>query len=171
MYSAMKTNISVRTLYDGMAKFRAEIEEFKKKELLVGIPAAEGNRDDTSVSNAAIGYIQETGSPANNIPARPFLRPGVKKVEKRLIAELRKGAINVLNGRLEALNTAYMRSGTIAQNSVKATIRAGEGFAPLAPTTLAARKRAGAKGTKPLIRTGQLLNSVTYVVRPKDKGK
>lgn len=167
----MKTNISVRTLYDGMNKLKAEIEEFKKKELLVGIPAAEGSRNDTSVSNAAILYIQETGSPANNIPARPSLRPGVKKVEKRIISELRKGAINVLNGSLEALNIAYMRAGSIAQNSVKATIRAGEGFAPLAPSTIAARKRAGARGTKPLIRTGQLINSVTYVVRPKDKGK
>jgi hypothetical protein len=98
------------------------------------------------------------------------LRPSVKKVEKRLIAELRKGAINTLEGGIGALNIAYARAGIIAQNSVKAAIRSGEGFAPLAPATLAARKRAGAKGTKPLIRTGQLLNSITYVVRPKKKG-
>jgi hypothetical protein len=167
----MKMKVDVMTIYNGMSKLRAEIEEFKKKELLVGIPEAGGKRDDTRESNAAIGYIQETGSPVNNIPARPFLRPGVKKVEKRIVAELRKGAINTLSHGISALDNAYARAGIIAQNSVKAIIRAGEGFAPLAPSTLAARKRAGAKGTKPLIRTGQLINSITYVVRSKQKGK
>ena len=64
-----------------------------------------------------------------------------------------------------AVLTAKNKAGLIAQNSVKATITAGEGFAPLAESTLAARKRRGVSRTKPLIDTGSLLNSITYVIR------
>jgi len=39
----------------------------------------------------------------------------------------------------------------------------GEAFQPLAPTTLAIRKLRGGKGTKPLIRHGDLRNSITVV--------
>ncbi|MDD1617199.1 MAG: hypothetical protein LUQ28_12105, partial [Methylococcaceae bacterium] len=57
------------------------------------------------------------------------------------------------------------KAGIVAQNSVKATITKGEGFEPLAESTIKARQRKGFKGTKPLIRTGQLRNSITYIVK------
>lgn len=39
----------------------------------------------------------------------------------------------------------------------------GQGLEPLAPTTLAIRRLAGSKGSKPLIRRGDLRNSITVV--------
>jgi hypothetical protein len=50
---------------------------------------------------------------------------------------------------------------------VRAFITAGQGFAPLAAATLAARRRKGRTGTKPLIDTGQLRRAITYVLRRK----
>jgi len=47
---------------------------------------------------------------------------------------------------------------------VKAKISSGP-FKKLADATLAARRRRGRTGTKPLQDTDQLLNSVTYVMR------
>jgi len=74
-----------------------------------------------------------------------------------------EGASKVLaNGTITA---ALTKAGIVAQNSVKAAITKGEGFAPLADATVKARQRKGFKGTKPLIRTGQLRNSITYIVK------
>ena len=64
-----------------------------------------------------------------------------------------------------AVDKGLNAAGLIAQASVKNRIRNGVGFAPLSEKTLAQRKAQGKSGTKPLIRTGQLLNSITYVVK------
>jgi hypothetical protein len=39
----------------------------------------EGGRRDSDLSNAQIAYLNEHGSPARNVPARPFVGPGVKE--------------------------------------------------------------------------------------------
>lgn len=78
------------------------------------------------------------------------------------------GAAEMLDGGAAAIEKANNKAGLVAQAAVKNTLRAGEGFPPLADATLAARKRAGFTGTKPLIWTGQLLNSVTYVIRKRN---
>ena len=63
------------------------------KQVLVGIPEANGSRQDPEesapVTNAALGYIHEFGSPRANIPARPFLIPGVRKSTARVMPHLR----------------------------------------------------------------------------------
>jgi hypothetical protein len=66
-----------------------------------------------------------------------------------------------------AVDQALNAGGLVAQSSVKKQIVSQEGFSPLKQGTLAARKRNGFNGTKALIRTGQLLNSISYVVREK----
>lgn len=152
----------ITTTIDKAAKILRNIHRMGKARVLVGIPQGNSGRDD-AVSNSALGYIHEFGSPAQNIPARPFLIPGVKAVQDDCIAMLEEAAKEVLDdGKMTA---ALTKAGIIASNSVKATITKGEGFAPLAESTLAARKRKGYKGTKPLIRTGQLRNSITYIVK------
>ncbi len=135
--------------------------------MLVGIPESAPERDDEPISNAVIGYIQETGSPVNNIPPRPFLVPGVKDAQVPIAAQLGKGAQLALSGQASAAETALHSAGLTAQNAVRAKLQAGEDFQPLAESTLAARRRRGRSGTKPLIDTGQLRNSITYVVRDK----
>lgn len=155
--------MSFKVITDKVASVLKNIKQIENARVLVGIPQEENSRSDDPMGNAGIGYVQEFGSPAQNIPARPFLIPGIQAIQDKTAEILKDGASKVLdNGTMIASLT---KAGIVAQNSVKAAITKGEGFAPLAESTLAARKRSGAKGTKPLIRTGQLRNSIVFIVK------
>lgn len=148
------------------------LRELTSMDVLVGIPAEKSTRsseEGSSLGNAALGYIHETGAPEAGIPSRPFLMPGVRRAQKP-IAQLLKSAVRSMSDgdRAEA-ERAMHAAGITAVNSVRRQIQQGEGFAPLAASTLAARRRRGRTGTRPLIDTGQLRNSITYVLR-EDKG-
>lgn len=163
----MKDGISITA--DNLEAVVKAIHQLTGDEILVGIPqanAARRNDDNTSITNAEIGYIQETGSPAMNLPARPFLVPGIEAVQKLIAAKLEKAARAALDGSSDDVEKAFIAAGLVGQNGVRAQINDGD-FAPLAEATLAARQRRGRTGTKPLIDTGQLRNSVTYVIRKK----
>lgn len=162
---------SVKVVYDGLAKFKEGIKALNTTGVLVGIPKSNGERqpekgedDFDNMSNAAIGYIQEKGSDIAKIPPRPFLVPGVRAVKKEIAMEMEKMAREAFNNP-GAVYKRYNRMGIIAMNSVKRTLTKGDGYDKLSERTLAERKEAGFKGTKPLIRTGQLRNSITYVIQ------
>lgn len=158
--------MSVTVLKDNTAAVLRTVQEMASKRVLIGIPAEKAARKGDPITNASLGYIHENGSPARNIPARPFLKPGVEQVASKCADVLGKFAKTAFNNPSD-IDKGLNAAGLIAQTSVKKRIVSGEGFAPLKAGTIAARKRVGAKGTKPLIRTGQLLNSITYVVREK----
>lgn len=156
--------MTVKVTRDDAKALIANIEAMVGKRVLVGIPDTKDGRGDGPIGNAGLGYIHENGSPARNIPARPFLIPGVRSVEGKAAALLKAAA---QAGKFEKghIDKALHQTGLMAQAAVKNRIRTGEGFAPLDEKTIRARKRNGFKGTKPLIRTGQLMNSITYVLR------
>lgn len=158
--------MSVTVIKDDSARILQAIQAMAGKEVLVGIPADKTARKKEPITNAALGFIHENGSAAQNIPPRPFLVPGVKAASKQCAEVLKRYAQKAITGD-GTIDQGLNAAGLIAQASVKKRIQSGEGFAPLKASTLAARARKGAKGTKPLIRTGQLLNSITYVVRDK----
>lgn len=145
------------------------VQDLTNKRVLVGIPTAEDARDDGSpIGNAAIGYIQEFGEPEHNIPARPFLIPGVRAVQGKTIERLRKaGEAALAGGDPVPQMTA---AGLEAEASVKELITSIIP-PPLSPRTLAERKAAGFKGTTPLIRSGELRNSITHVIEDKRDGQ
>lgn len=160
--------MATRMTLDRVPEVMAAMRLLTQEAVYVGIPDKEDGRQGGDVGNASLGYIHENGSPARNIPARPFLNPGVNKVKAQIAEELGSGASALLAGRPDAVRTSYTRAGIIAVNSVKGVITSGAGFAPLADATLKARKtrkRAPRKGEKPLIDTAQMLNSVTHVIR------
>ncbi|RQZ78840.1 hypothetical protein DF056_20830 [Burkholderia cepacia] len=139
-----------------------------KQEVLVGVPdSTAGRKDDGEpLSNAEIGYIQETGSPANNIPARPHLVPGVQDARPKFEPQLQKGVEAALDGDLEQVQRRLNMAGIAAQNSVRAKVNSN--IAPqLAESTLEARRRRGVTRENTLIDTGQYRNSITYVIRKK----
>lgn len=156
----------IKVTKDNVDNVLEAIKAMANKRVLVGIPSDKAPRRGDPINNATLGYIHENGSPARNIPARPFLKPGVASAKDKLVQTLKGYAKQALADK-SAIEKGLNAAGLVAQSAVKNRIRSGEGFAPLKPGTLAARKRKGAKGTKPLIRTGQLLNSITYVVRDK----
>lgn len=162
-----------------IAKAIAEaMRDLTKSEVLIGIPdtnAPRSNDEDEArkasgepINNAEIGYVHEFGVPEKNIPARPFLIPGIDAAKKRVASILANGAKKALGGDKDAVDQALTKAGIVGEISVKNRIDEGP-FVPLSPRTLAERRRRGRTGTKPLIDTGQLLKSVTSVVRPKGK--
>ncbi len=151
-----------------------QIRMLTKQEVLIGVPDENAGRQPEQgekqepISNAEIGYLMEFGLPEKNIPARPFLVPGVENAKDKIGKRLEVGARKALTGDKDAVDIAFNGAGLVAQNAVRAKITDGP-FKELSEKTLAARKRRGRTGEKPLIDTGQLRNSVTYVIRPKGK--
>ncbi|WP_322067493.1 hypothetical protein [Burkholderia cenocepacia] len=139
-----------------------------RQEVLVGVPDSTAGRKNEGepLSNAEIGYIQETGSPANNIPARPHLVPGVQDARPKFEPQLQKGVEAALDGDLEQVQRRLNMAGIAAQNSVRAKVNSN--IAPeLAESTLEARRRRGVTRENTLVDTGQYRNSITYVIRKK----
>lgn len=152
----------LETLHDGLPDMLRRMAAVAQRDVLVGVPAGEA-RDD-GPSNAEIGYQNEFGSPANNIPARPHLIPGVAAVQDKAVARLTQAASAAATGRMSDAERHLHAAGLIAQNSVRRTLTTAA-YRPLSERTLAERRARGRTGTKPLIDTGQYRNSITYVVR------
>lgn len=141
-----------------------------KSEVVIGVPEGSDRQADegeaSPPSNAAIAYANEFGVPERNIPARPFLVPGVESITPRAAQLLRQAGKAALFGDGEAVETALNKIGLIGQSAAQEKITDGP-FVPLSPRTLRQRKAKGRTGEKPLIDSGQLRRSVTYIVRRK----
>jgi hypothetical protein len=188
-----KTVDRTRELFDMLKKAVQE-------RVLVGIPAQNDPRSAPSgpINNATIGIIMERGSPGRNIPARPWLVPGVRSARAQIGARYRAAARDALKTMSsDPIMRANRIVGQETADAVKRYIKTGS-FAPLSPKTVAARARQRAArnrraseikylkavkagmplvkaqnlyGIRPLINTGQLLGSVTYVIRPRSTRK
>lgn len=152
----------LETLHDGLPDLLRRMAAVAQRDVLVGIPSGE-QRDD-GPTNAEIGYQNEFGSPANNIPARPHLIPGVAAVQDKAVARLTQAASAAATGRMSDAERHLHAAGLIAQSSVRRTLTTAA-YRPLSERTLAERRARGRTGTKPLIDTGQYRNAITYVVR------
>lgn len=121
-----------------------------------------------------LAYIHDNGSPVKNIPRREFLRPGIQAGKAKIILRLGQGARLAVNGDIASIEKALTAAGLEAQKSVRAKITTGP-FVKLKDATIAARRRKhkGRKSTNvsvtPLVDTGQLRNSINFVVVDKKK--
>ncbi|SFN48494.1 hypothetical protein SAMN05216516_108131 [Izhakiella capsodis] len=179
----MKSGVSIRV--DRAKSVLDALKTIGNRDVLVGIPAETSARNDASIGNAAIGYINENGSPARNIPARPHLQPGVKSVQDKTLPMLKQAALLTLDKNMSGAERMLNQAGATAADGVKRFITASD-FVPLAESTLAARARRGGKGAlaelesraagnapdnsnaRPLIDTGQYRRAITYIVRDKN---
>lgn len=184
----MKSGLTVRA--DKSRDVLSVLLEMVGRDVLVGIPAEADQREPeegvkSDIGNAAIGYINEKGSPAKNIPARPHLQPGVESVQAQTVEQMKKAAIAALDGDVGAAERALNSAGVIASDGVKRYMTI-TGFTPLAESTLKARAARGRKGAakelasraagnapdnanaRPLIDEGQYRRAITYVVRNKN---
>lgn len=139
---------------------------FKNDAVLVGVPREENSRSDGPIGNASLLSIMVFGSPMNNIPPWNIMGIGLTNAQPEIIDQFRQGAKKALEVGLPALDQTYERVGIISSNSIKKVLNSQQGAPEGRPTkaTLANRKRIGFKGTKYWIVTGQLRNSITYVV-------
>jgi hypothetical protein len=112
--------IEVPTTPDKLAK---ALTDLSRRRVLVGIPAGESPREGGTITNAAIGYINEFGSPAANIPARPHLVPGVQNALPAVTKYFEAAARAALAGNTGAVDTYFEQAGQKAVDSVKSLIR------------------------------------------------
>lgn len=164
----MKAKLTVTS--DFTRKFQETVGRFKKDAVLVGIPAETNERknNDDKMGNAALLAINHFGSDENHIPPRPVLEIGVKNAREQIAEEFKRAGREALTYGPDALEAHYERAGFIASSACKRVINEQDHIKPPAPATLKARKyltKAGFKGEKALLVTGQMRNAITHVVR------
>jgi len=167
------------------------IDQMASNEVLVGFPEASTDRkpEDSEdgpkdLTNAALGYIHDNGAPEANIPARPFMVPGIAAAKSKITKIAKHMGQAALNAKepQEAISQGLHMMGLTAQASIRNVINEGID-PPLSDRTLRARASKGRKGAKqelanranglppgkelakPLVDTGQLRNAVNYVIR------
>lgn len=186
----------VTVTQDTVATVIGAINELVGKQILVGFPEKTTERQDEDqgeMNNAILGYIHEHGAPKANIPARPFLVPGVQDAIESSGNYLTKAAAETLKGDAKKADAYLHDAGIVAMNSARRKINYGD-FAPLSPYTIRNRHRnrgtksmrdsekrylemiaegsspeaaQAATGIRPLVNTAQMRNAITYVVRKK----
>lgn len=185
----MKPGVHIVTHQDRLKALQKGTQRLAGRLVLVGIPGENTERQEGEIKNAQLGYIHEFGAPEVGIPARPFLIPGIQDAQAAITRHLQAAGKAVLTGQGNAAEAHLNAAGLAAVNSVRKRLTAGIP-PPLVESTLRARARrkrgsghritkgakaelaARAKGfppsvefAKPLIDTGQLLASITYVIR------
>lgn len=159
----------VHLVVDQVRRLRDSLALLPKRDVLVGIPSTKASRNSGDpITNPVIGYLMETGVPELNIPARPWLYPGIAAARPAIVKYMRQAGDYAMKGDKAGVDRALHAAGLAATNAVRRKITTGP-FMPLAPRTLAARRARGRTGTKPLIDTGQMRAAVTYVIRDKAK--
>jgi hypothetical protein len=166
----------------------SHIEALTNKQVLVGVTADKTQRQEgDGVTNATIAYLQDNGSPINNIPARPFMLPGLAAAEEKIKRIFKTGAEQILRGEQQSAEPVLLKVGLVLQAAIRGKIN--EGIPPpLAERTLQERIASGratvgaqveldrreqgldpsTEFAKPLVHTGQLRNSITFVIRDTD---
>lgn len=169
--------MTVTVVRDNVGLLLRGLLALSRQEVVVGVPQGSPRRDG-GPDNATLAYIMETGDPSRNIPARPFMAPGMADAKPEIVAMLKAAGLQAVKD-VAALKSSSQDGGPIAkglhtvglvaQKAIVAKMEKGP-FVPPSPRTLRNRRKRGNTSTKPLLDTHQLERSVTYVVRDK-KGR
>lgn len=182
----MSKNLRISRKGPDLPTIERRIRKLANLQVLVGVPSDQSERDDGSgMTNAALAYIHDNGAPEQNIPPRPFMRPGIDSIQPEITRRLKKMAKAAVTETGEVMAQQATALGLRAKLAIQNKIN--EGIPPpLSEATLRRRAAKGRKGAKeelnrrgegeapgtalakPLIDTGQLRNSINYVIR--DRG-
>jgi hypothetical protein len=186
--------VSLEITKDSMRDVLQSIQHMVGQKVLIGVPAKTADREGP-INNAGILYLMENGSPANNLPARPTLVPGVEAALPACTKLMKKGASAALDGHMAKAMTMLDEAGQKGRDGVKAMFSSNVP-PPLSPSTIRSRKYArtakgekaharanetaylsqvkggmdpaaaqNASGIVALMNTGELRNSISYEVR------
>ncbi len=128
----------------------------KNSGVLIGLPAGTGSYED-GAPIAVIAAVQEFGSADGRIPERSFLRVPLRQNAETFQAIWRAQVPKVVEGELsmhQVMSQLGARAVAVSQEAIS------EGIAP--ENAESTKKRKGS--SKPLIDTGQLRQSITYIV-------
>lgn len=137
-------------------------------DILVGFRSGDMHNDKKGkhqIDMADLARILHFGSSAMNIPPRPFLEDGVlsKKTEiKNTMAKEVKKA-------MESNSANWDKVGTMAVGAVNELVRSDyfKERVPNAPATIRQKTVDGKVGDTPLIDTGRMMQSLSYIVEGK----
>lgn len=155
----MKSGVTIK---DNSKRIREAMQNLARERVLVGIPQAENSRADGTITNAELAYLHTNGSPANNIPARPFLVPSLQLRDNQILYtdELKEAGKSALEFNQAGTKQHLQLAGQIASNAAKRYFTdARNGWAPNSPVTIALKGSA-----RPLIDTAQLRRAITWVL-------
>lgn len=173
-------NLTGQDVFIGVPADDDERGDIKKKDHGAHARASHG------INNAELSYIHEFGAPAAGIPARPHLIPGIEEIVPEAADELRAAASAAFKGNEQAVEAALNKVGMLGQNAVRAKFQDND-WPPLADKTLnyqplrkddqgnvikdkkgqpkRGKSRREQGKLNPLLVTGQLMKSHTYVIR------
>lgn len=135
-------------------KLKKELEQLKKLQVRIGFQRGKKKHDDeTDMCDVAL--FNELGT--SKSPSRPFLRQSVDDNSDKINALCKSIMKNVSNGSCTA-EEAYKKAGVYIKGLVQEQIKNGE-FEANKPSTI---KKKGSD--KPLIDTGQMRQSVNFVI-------
>jgi hypothetical protein len=154
---------------DKLGNFLDNVSTLVENDVLVGVPTDDDDRDDGVgvMNNATLALIHDRGAPEANIPARPFMVPGIENAKSKIASNFKKAGEAQLDGNNGEAIKALHRVGIVATNAIRDKIITGP-FQKLADSTLRARKNrkiSPRQGEAPLLDTGQMKNAINYVVR------
>lgn len=154
-----KVKFGITKTADNFAALELGIRGLLKQEVMVGVPENKSHREGGG-DNALLAYVHDQGSPSQNIPARPFLIPGIRSVSPQITERLKKLADRAFSGNVSGLEDGMRAIGMLAVKAVQTRILEGP-FAPLAKSTIARRLRMN-RGTAPLNVSGQLRQAISF---------
>jgi hypothetical protein len=183
-------DLSIDVLKDMMPALEKAMKDLMAKEVVAGFPEGEeeerkdADGNPVPITNAAIAYVQNTGEPDLNIPARPFMEEGVEDRRGPITDRMYDVGVAALDGDSQRVDMGLHAVGLEAKIGIQNKILDGP-FEPLAESTLKARARRGRQGAqeeldrreagedpgvelaRPLNDSGQLRGAVNYAVREK----
>lgn len=174
-----RCGVEIRENANVIANIIKGFDWIRHTEVLVGIPQEKSSRPKGKLTNAEIMYILTNGSPVNHLPPRPVIEPAINEEETfgRICDQLKEGMRSALWGNIPKAQKYYEKAGMIGMRASQDYITSGS-LAPNAPITINGgwmRNHVtgepiyikGKHSSQPLIDTGNLRKSITYVVRKK----
>lgn len=193
----MKPLVKILKTVDKTKEITAGLDALLGFDVKVGIPEAKTERDDPEedLTNAQLGFVlsegvgtrsrqqeiaslvgqgltysaavsaflTENGDPSLAIPPRPFLEPSIRHYMPVILKQQTKIINLALSGKKDKIKAEFGKLGLLGQNIVKGWFTdSSNGWPPNAESTIA---RKGSD--RPMIDTGQLRNSISYIVEEK----
>ena len=146
-------NVEFKSVDRGAARIKRELERAKNHFALIGIPSdakrpVDEKGHDTGINMAELALIMEKGSPANKVPARPFMQKTRMRAEGRFAGLMKKFYSQLLHGKGDAVQM-LKRLGAAYESEMRETFTK-EAFAPNAPITIYGGWMRNKKSGKPL---------------------
>ena len=167
-------NVEFKSVDRGADRIKRELERAKNHFALIGIPSdakrpVDEKGQDAGINMAELALIMEKGSPANNVPARPFMRKTRIRAQGRFAGLMKRMYQQILHGKGDAVQV-LKKLGIAYEGEMRETFTK-ESFAPNAPITIHGGwmrnkvsgkpfKVDGKKSSRPLINTGRLRGSI-----------